>query len=155
MKPRIALRVLPLSLILVLAACVTEDDNSTEATPPPGDALVEVLLGEFSIEMPAEVGFGTISFEISNVGEMGHSFAIEGPGVSEQLESELSPTGTEVLTLELEPGTYTVWCPIGDHRDQGMEATLTVTDEPAEGGGTTLDGIGPSEEQEPIEGDGG
>ena len=155
MKPRTALRILPLSLVLILAACVTEDDNSTEATPPPGDAFVEVLLDEFSIEMPSEVGFGTISFEISNVGETTHSFAIEGPGVSEQLDEELSPTGTEVLTIELEPGTYTVWCPIGDHRAQGMEATLTVSDEPAEGGGTTLDGIGPSEEQEPIEGDGG
>lgn len=146
---------MPLGLFLVLAACVTEDGNSTEATPPPGDAFVEVLLDEYSIELPGEVGFGTISFEISNVGETGHSFAIEGPGVTEQLGSELSPTGTEVLTMELEPGTYTVWCPIGDHREQGMEATLTVTDEPAQGGGTTLDGIGPGEEQEPIEEDGG
>lgn len=154
MKPRTVLSVLPIVLGLVLAACVTEGDDSTEATPPPGDAFVEVLLDEFSIEMPPEVGFGTVSFEISNVGETTHSFAIEGPGVSEQLDGDLSPTGTEVLTLELEPGTYTVWCPIGDHRDQGMETTLTVTDEPAEGGGSTLDGVGPSEDQAPVEDDG-
>lgn len=141
--------------ILALAACTTEDTNSTEGTPPPGDVFVEVQLDEFTIDLPESVPAGTVSFELSNVGEIEHSFAIEGPGIEggDELESSLAPTETFVYTAELQPGTYTVWCPIGDHREQGMEATIEVTEGPAgSGGGAPLgdEAITPSEQEAPI-----
>jgi plastocyanin len=158
--------------LLVLAACTSEnDDNATEGTPPPGDAFAEVLLDEFTIEIPDTITAGTVSFEITNNGEMEHSFAIEGEGLeADELEQSLAPNESFTYTAELEPGTYTVWCPIGNHRGEGMEATIEVTQ--AEGGaegegegegesegdgGQNLsdEGVGPGESQEELDSDDG
>ena len=41
--------------------------------------------------------------------------------------SDLSPGQSGVLTVDLsKPGTYEFYCPVGNHREQGMEGTITV-----------------------------
>jgi hypothetical protein len=150
---RIGSTILALLAILALGACSVEGSGTTsDGTPPPGDSFVEVVLDEFSIEMPTMVSSGEVAFQISNSGDMEHSFSIEGPGVQEELDAPIAPGGTFNLTVDLEPGTYTVWCPIGNHRDQGMELTFEVTDGPM-GSGAPLneDGVTPSEGQAPID----
>lgn len=146
------IRIVATALAVLIAGCTVDNTGSNEGRPPPGDLFVEVLLDEYAIEMPASAPAGTVSFEISNNDDVTHGFAIEGPGVSEQLDDELDPFETEVLTLELEPGTYTVWCPIGDHRERGMEAEIEITDAPVPS--ETLGGVGPDDEQDPIEDEG-
>lgn len=138
-------------LMVLAVGCTVEDTDSSEGTPPPGDLFAEVLLDEYTIEMPETMPGGTVSFEISNTGDEEHSFAIEGPGVEEELPEPLDPTETTVLTLELAPGTYTVWCPIGDHRDRGMEMVIEVTEPTGSPDGAPLDGLEPTEQEEPVE----
>ena len=117
-----------LVLTLAILGCETEtDEGATEGTPPAEGAAVEVVLTEFAIDMPTSVPAGTVSFDIANSGEMTHNFEIEGQGVEESLDEDLDPNQAETLTVELEAGTYTIYCPIGDHRDQGMEVELQVT----------------------------
>jgi uncharacterized cupredoxin-like copper-binding protein len=77
--------------------------------------------------MPATVPAGSIVFDIVNAGTMEHGFEIEGAGVEEVLEPTLQPGETGTLEVNLEPGTYTVYCPVDDHRASGMEIELTVT----------------------------
>jgi uncharacterized cupredoxin-like copper-binding protein len=39
----------------------------------------------------------------------------------------IDPGGAdETLTVTLQAGTYELWCPVGSHREQGMETTITV-----------------------------
>ena len=37
-------------------------------------------------------------------------------------------TGQEVsMTVDLQPGTYKIWCPVRDHETRGMVSEITVT----------------------------
>lgn len=140
-------------LLLVLSACVTDESNENEGRPPAGDRYVLVQLNDDEMTLASEVTAGTVSFEIENNGAVDHAFAIEGPGVSERTD-DLGPLDREVLTVNLEPGTYTVFSPVGDDRDNGLEATLEVIEPPASEVPEEQPGIGPSDAPDDIGDDG-
>lgn len=137
-------------LIVALSACLTDESTENEGRPPGGDRFVIVRLTDDGLDLASEVVAGTISFEIENDGAREHGFAIEGPGVSERVEG-LEPLGREVLTVQLEPGTYEVYSPTGDDREQGFEATLEVTQPPASEFPDEQPGIGPSDEMDDMD----
>lgn len=109
-----------------------DDDNANESTGdvPAGEAnLVEVTEEEWLINMPASLPAGLTTFEVTNTGAVVHNFEIEGQDIEEELESDLQPGDTGSLTVDLQPGTYTVYCPISGHDELGMELELIVTEE--------------------------
>jgi plastocyanin len=67
---------------------------------------------------------GEVSIELVNESSVPHAIEVEGDDVEE--ESETVTGGNTTLTVELEPGEYELYCPVGNHRDQGMDGTLTV-----------------------------
>jgi len=140
-------------VILALSACINRESTENEGRPPPGDRFVIVHLTDGEMNLASEVAAGTVSFEIENNGTEEHGFAIEGPDVSERIES-MGPLDREVLTVNLEPGTYTVFSPTGDDRADGMEATLQVTEAPPSEFPDDQGGVGPSEEQDEIDDEG-
>ena len=126
---------------LLLAGCGDEDEEEPAATQSEapaqtqaetqsgsGDAdATRVVLSDFAID-PANptVPAGTVTFEVVNEGEFPHRLEIEGNG-AEAVTETLEGTGDEAtLEAELEPGDYEWYCPIGNHREQGMDGTLTV-----------------------------
>jgi plastocyanin len=65
-----------------------------------------------------------VTIKLVNESDIPHAVEVEGNGVEEESETI---TGSETeLTVDLEAGEYTFYCPVGDHREQGMEGTLTV-----------------------------
>ena len=67
---------------------------------------------------------GTVTIKLVNESSTPHAVEVEGNGVEEETETI---TGGEVeLSIDLEPGEYTYYCPVGQHRQNGMEGTLTV-----------------------------
>jgi len=102
-----------------------DDDAASEEEAASGDA-VAVSLREFMIDMPAELPAGATTFEITNEGEFPHNFEIEG--VTDGFDDNLEPGDSGTLELDLEPGTYEIYCPVGDHAAQGMMLELTVTE---------------------------
>jgi plastocyanin len=117
---------------LTFAACGGDDDETSEtsaetttAAAGAGDT-VDISETEFKLD-PADptVAAGTVTFNISNDGATVHNLEVEGNGV-EELSDDLEPGSSGKLTVDLEPGTYELYCAIGDHADQGMEGTLTV-----------------------------
>ena len=65
-----------------------------------------------------------MTFKFSNPSSVPHAFEVEGNGVEE--ETETITGGEASVTVDLEPGEYEYYCPVGQHREAGMEGTLTV-----------------------------
>ena len=103
---------------------------AAEATPvaSAGGETVAVSLTEFMIDMPTELPAGPTTFEITNNGTIEHNFELEGQGIEEELPENLTPGASGMLELDLAPGTYEVYCPVGNHAGEGMRLELTVTD---------------------------
>jgi uncharacterized cupredoxin-like copper-binding protein len=112
----------------IAAPTTTTEEGATGATGAQGTAEeVDVSETEFAID-PANpnVKAGTVTFNVSNDGEIVHNLEVEGNGIEEELDQDLQPGDSGELTVDLEPGTYEWYCPIGDHAEQGMEGELTV-----------------------------
>jgi plastocyanin len=69
---------------------------------------------------------GSVTVEFANASQIPHAVEIEGNGIEEETETV---TGEDAppLTVDLKPGEYEFYCPVGDHRAEGMEGTLTVS----------------------------
>ena len=103
-----------------------QQDLPGSRVPAAATAEASVQLTEYEIQMPETLGAGRQTLRITNAGKMNHNFAIEGNGIAAKLSSDLPRGDTAPLTLNLAPGTYTVYCPVDGHRGKGMQRTLTV-----------------------------
>jgi plastocyanin len=126
---------------LALAGCGDDDDDETTASPTEtatettdsggggggGGETVAVTETDFAID-PANptVQAGTVTFEVTNDGAAPHNLEVEGQGVEAVLDQDLAAGESGTLEVDLEPGTYEWYCPVGDHAAQGMEGELTV-----------------------------
>jgi hypothetical protein len=90
--------------------------------------IVDLVLLEWLIDMPAETRAGQVNFVVTNEGSEAHSLIVEGNGLNFELPAPLHPGQATILSAELPPGEYVVYCPVGDgqHREEGMETTLVV-----------------------------
>jgi plastocyanin len=68
---------------------------------------------------------GTVEVDFSNTSQLPHAVTIEGNGVDETTQT-VSGADAPPLNVDLKPGTYTFYCPVGDHRAEGMEGKLVV-----------------------------
>jgi plastocyanin len=129
-----------LPTLLVLAACGGDTDGAEQA----GDVLqtIQISENEFSLE-PSNVTLpevGTYDFEVTNNGQITHALEIEeGEDGAEAESGDIEPGETKTVRFTFSAdGSYEMYCPIGNHRDEGMDGTITVGSG-APGSGTTTD----------------
>ena len=95
----------------------SDDAQAIKLGADPGGAL------KFDkTELNAKAGKVTIDFD--NPAEVPHAVEVEGNGVEE--ESETITKGKAKLSVDLDAGEYDFYCPVGKHREKGMEGKLTV-----------------------------
>ena len=120
----------------LLAGCGGGDDESA-ATPEAtqesssgggGGEQVKVSApadGSLKFEQPSlSAKAGKVTFNFSNPSSVPHAFEVEGNGVEEETETITDSEAS--VTVDLKPGEYTYYCPVGQHRAAGMEGKLTV-----------------------------
>ena len=105
---------------------------ATVSSTASADQTIPVQLTEFAFTPDAyNVRAGeTVHFQLTNAGRFGHDMHIQGPGVdAEAVPGTGSVRPGESTTFDVTfpaAGTYQVWCPVQDHRDRGMVATVVV-----------------------------
>jgi plastocyanin len=95
---------------------------------PENPAAVSARLTEWNVELSAgTIAAGTVTFTVTNAGSIPHALEVEGQGI-EQETGVIQPGASATLTLTLKPGTYEVYCPVGNdsHKQLGMETELKV-----------------------------
>jgi plastocyanin len=109
-----------------LAGCGA--DEAERATQSRASTL-SVTETDFAID-PADATVdeaGTVRITVVNRGQAPHALAIETRDGAVQTDT-LNAGDSGEVEADLEEGTYTWYCPIGDHRAKGMEGKLTVGD---------------------------
>ena len=124
-----------------VAACGGGDDNGSEATATAteesggtssggggGETLDLAAPADGSLKfdktaLEAKAGKVTINFD--NPSSVPHAVEVEGNGVEE--ETKTITKGKASVTVDLKAGEYEFYCPVGNHRQQGMEGKLTVS----------------------------
>jgi plastocyanin len=119
-----------------LAALLFTTVAFAEPSPPrtPGDPpALSVKLSEWKVELSqATITAGSVTFTVTNAGSIPHAFEVEGQGIEKQTDV-IQPGSSATLTLNLKPGTYEAYCPVGEdsHKKLGMSTHLTVVGAPA------------------------
>ena len=122
--------------VLALAGCGGDDENSgsgggssssssgssggenlTIAADPSGALKFD------KTELDGKAGTVTINFD--NPSSTPHAVEIEGNGVEEEGKT-VGKGQKSIATADLKAGTYDFYCPVGNHRAEGMEGTLTI-----------------------------
>jgi plastocyanin len=121
----------------LLAGCGGDDDEESAATPAATQEEPASGGGGQTVDVssPADGSLkfdqakltakaGSITFTYDNPSQVPHAFEVEGNGVEEETDTITESDAS--ITVDLEPGTYTYYCPVGTHRSAGMEGELTV-----------------------------
>ena len=151
------------ALVLALGACGSDDEEGSGSGSGAqqedssggsggsggggggGGSAVEVSATEFKFDPsdPEVKKAGKVKFTMTNDGQAPHAIEIEGPG-GEFKTDTVNGGETASVTADLsKPGTYTMYCPVGNHRQMGMEGKIKVgggkasnsTDDKGGGGG--------------------
>jgi plastocyanin len=97
--------------------------------PAPHEPMaITANLSEWKVGLSeTTVAAGVVTFTVTNAGSIPHAFEVEGQGIEKETDV-IQPGSRATLTLTLKPGTYEVYCPVGQdsHMKLGMEAHLKV-----------------------------
>ena len=156
MKQRLVFVFLSIALVLV-AACsrekMTGSENeptttatSTEGTAsetgthpasPGGTALVPdvsagttvlVVLEDNSLGLPGQpIPPGPAVLNVENRGSQLHNLFVEGEGINRAAGDNIAAGGSANVDVVFKPGTYTFYCPVLNHRENGEQATITIS----------------------------
>jgi uncharacterized cupredoxin-like copper-binding protein len=109
---------------------------------------VKVTEREYRISLSVKsLPAGTVTFSVHNAGHIAHQLDLSGAGLRTVHVPTITPGKTRSVTVKLDGGTLSLWCPLPGHASLGMKASLKlqgVTPPPSTttGGTTTGDTSG-------------
>jgi uncharacterized cupredoxin-like copper-binding protein len=118
------------------AAATSDTASATHPGSPGGAALVPdvaagttvlVVLEDNSLALPGQpIPPGPAVITVENRGSNAHNLYIEGEGINRAAGDNLAAGGSATVDVVFKPGTYTFYCPVMNHRDNGEQAQVTI-----------------------------
>jgi uncharacterized cupredoxin-like copper-binding protein len=127
----------------------TETTGTGTTTTPSGQVSKTLNISETEFKLaPADFTVaepGVVEFVVKNDGGTVHALEVEG-ATGEFETEEIQPGKSARLKADVsEAGSYELYCPVGNHRDQGMVGELVVGGgEPSPSGGEDDSGGAPA-----------
>ncbi|RKS08916.1 cupredoxin-like protein [Nocardiopsis sp. Huas11] len=115
--------------VLGLTACADDGEDPVLPTEEAAPETITVTAEETQFTgIPENMFSGTVDVVFENLDTDEHDLVVEELGDEQVIPA--TPGGESATgSVTLEPGTYTFYCSLGDHREMGMEVTVTVEDE--------------------------
>ena len=111
-------------------------DSATHPASPGGEALVPdivsgttvlVMLSDNSIAVREQsIPPGPAVLTVENRGTGVHNLFVEGQGISRAAGDNIDAGGSASVDVNFQAGTYTMYCPVLDHREKGESVTVPV-----------------------------
>ena len=88
----------------------------------------QVVAREFSFQLSrTQLRPGRAVIELANFGQDAHDLRLQRVGARHIAGTRVVEAGDRAeLTVKLQPGRYSFWCSLADHRARGMSATIVV-----------------------------
>ncbi len=104
--------------------------TATTEVPPVGAPVAEIDLKmtdfKFTPADPTVAKPGIVLINATNDGQAPHAVEVEGPD-GEAETPTIAPGKKNTLKVNLDkPGSYTWYCPVGNHEEMGMKGKITV-----------------------------
>jgi hypothetical protein len=107
-------------------ATATPVPTPTPAPPGTYPTRTNVDLDEWFVRSSYRtLAAGPIEFNVNNRGEDDHNLAVRGGG-REYGKLDVPPGQSDMLTLDLWLGSYTLYCSLPDHEEAGMSVNINV-----------------------------
>ena len=101
-----------------LSGCGGADSNGGEAP------TVDIELGNYMITPnPVTIGTGVVNLHVTNTDTIEHNLTVGGRGTR-----NLSPREEQTVSVDLEVGSYNMWCDVPGHAAMGQNGTLVVAE---------------------------
>ena len=111
-------------------------ETSTSPASPGGTALVPdvdagttvlVMLSDGSIAVREQsIPPGPAILTVENRGTGVHNLYVEGEGISRAAGDNIAAGASATVDVNFKPGTYTLYCPVLNHREKGEQVTVTI-----------------------------
>jgi uncharacterized cupredoxin-like copper-binding protein len=124
---------------LVVGGASFAQDNATPDNRPPGQSPGSVEAPPTKMEITASdftfnpdrivVSRGqNVDLTMANEGTVRHSLAVKLPDAEVKFADPVDPKGKRTLSFKApdKAGEYELYCPMDNHRERGMTATLVV-----------------------------
>jgi uncharacterized cupredoxin-like copper-binding protein len=121
------LAVAVIAVLALVSGCGGDDSEPAEESTAAPAKTFEVVGTDFKLE-PSTISVeqeGTYRFRFVNRGQTEHALEVEGKSGEKETQT-IGPGETAELTIELEEGEYELYCPVGDHKDRGMDGSVVV-----------------------------
>lgn len=101
-----------------VSGCGESDSNLADVP------TVDIELGNYVITPnQVTIGTGVVNLQVTNTDTIAHNLTVGGRGTR-----NLSPGEEQTVSVDLEVGSYHMWCDVSGHAEMGQTGTLVVAE---------------------------